>query len=143
MALAAATVIDALAARLTGLPLAGTRVYTARPWPLAEGELPAWLVVADGETVSLAQIDDSTNEHALAAIAVGKVRAVSNVDDAMHALAAEGIAALFAPPVPYGLQLDAIERQVTADGEAAIGEIALRLTARYWVNPATPESIYS
>lgn len=142
MALAAATVVDALAARLTGLPLAGARVYTARPWPLSDPEVPAWRVAPEGEAVTPAQID-GLNEHALSVAAVGTVRATSNIDDAMHALAAEGLTALFAEPVPYGLQLDAIERQVTADGEAAVGEIALRLTARYWVSPQTPESIYS
>lgn len=142
MALAAAQVVDTLAARLVGLPLAGTRVYTSRPWPLEDDELPAWLVLADGEAVTQAQID-GLNEHALQVAAVGSVRANANVDDAMHALAAEGLTALFAEPVPYGLQLDGIDRAFTGEGEASLGQVSLRLTARYWVSPQTPETIHS
>jgi hypothetical protein len=60
----------------------------------------------------------------------------------MHALAATGLALLFAAP-PYGLELVGITRRLTTEGEASVGAITLRLLCRYWVNPATPETIYS
>ena len=57
------------------------------------------------------------------------------------ALAAAGLAALFADPVPYLLRLEAIERDLSAEGEAAVGVITLRLRCEFNVKPASPETI--
>jgi hypothetical protein len=51
MALAAAQVVDAVAARLVPVVLSGGRVYTSRLWPLTEAEIPAWRVTAEDEEV--------------------------------------------------------------------------------------------
>jgi hypothetical protein len=64
MALAAAQVVDALAARMTGLPLTGSRVYTSRLWPVSEAEMPAWRLTAEDESIE-AQMADGTNQHLL------------------------------------------------------------------------------
>lgn len=142
MALAAAQVIDALAARLVPMVATGGRVYTSRTWPLAESDLPAWRVTAEDESVAPA-MTEPVNEHRLQINARAFVRATADLDDAMHTLAAAGLALLFAAPVPHGLQLDSIVRQLSTEGEAAVGVITLRLRTTFWVDPAQPETIFS
>lgn len=143
MALAAAQVIDAIAARLAPMAATGGRVYTSRAWPLAEAGLPAWRVTAEDEAVANAGVAEPFNEHTLSVAARCFARAAADLDDALHALAASGLALLFAGTVPYGLQLEGIQRQLATEGEASVGVITLRLRATYWVNPATPETIIS
>lgn len=142
MALAAAQVIDALAARLVPLAATGGRVYTSRLWPLAEADLPAWRVTAADEVAEQSSLE-GINVHRLDIDAAATVRAVADVDDALHALAAGGLPLLFAAPAPYGLQLLGIGREITTEGEASVGRITLRLQALFYVNPAQPETILS
>jgi hypothetical protein len=143
MALAAAQVVDAIAARLVPMVATGGRVYTSRAWPLAESELPAWRVTAEDESATPDIVSDGTNRHDLTLNATAYARATADLDDALHALAATGLALLFAPAVPYGLQLQRISRRMGDDGEDALGAITLQLSCIYWVNPASPETIYS
>lgn len=138
MALAAAQVIDALAARLVPLGTAGG-VHTSRTWPLPDN-LPAWRVTAEDEAVTEAMLS-GTNEHQLDVAVRGSTRATADLDDALHALAAAALAALFAPPAPYQLQLSGIRRQMAAEGEAAVGVVSLLVRATYYVDPADPETI--
>lgn len=140
MALAAAQVIDALAARLVPLAATAGRVFTSRAWPL--DVLPAWRVTAADEAVS-ADTVEPINRHDLAVEASAFTHAAADLDDALHALAAGGLALLFAPTVPYGLRLTGLSRRLAPDGEASTGVITLRLACTYWVNPSTPEVIYS
>ena len=143
MALAAAQVVDAIAARLVPLAATAGRVYTSRAWPLDEASLPAWRVTAEAESVMVDAIGEPLNRHDLSVAATAVTRAVSDLDNALHSLAAGGLALLFAPTVPYGLRLSAIERRMASEGEAAVGHVTLRLETTYWVNPATPETIYA
>lgn len=140
MALAAAQVVDALAARLAPMVATGGRVYTSRAWPLAEADLPAWRVTAEDESVEIAMIG-GTNMHALDIAAEATARATADLDDALHALAATALPLIFAAPVPYELQLTGIGRRMASEGEAAVGVITLRLRATYYVEPAAPETI--
>ena len=143
MALAAAQVVDAIAARLAPMVATAGRVYTSRAWPLAPADLPAWRVTADDESTTPDIVSDGTNRHELTVMATAYARATADLDDALHALAATGLALLFAPAVPYGLQLQRISRRMGGDSEDAMGAITLQLGCIYWVNPATPEVIYS
>jgi hypothetical protein len=138
-ALAAAQVVDALAARLAPLPATSGRVYTSRAWPL--DVLPAWRVTAEDETAQSVTVPEGVHQHSLAVAAAGVVRTVADLDDAMNNLARDGLALLFAPPVPYGLQLDGIGREMAGDGEAAVGQITLRLRAQFFTDPAAPDTI--
>lgn len=142
MALAAAQVIDALAARLVPLAATGGRVHTARLWPLAESDLPAWRITAADEVAERSSID-GINAHRLDVDVAAYVRATADADDAMHALAAGALPLLFAAPVPYDLQLLGIGRDITTEGEAATGRITLRLQALFYTQPALPETILS
>jgi hypothetical protein len=143
MALAAAQVIDALATRLSGATGAGTSVFTSRAWPLAESNLPAWRVTAGSEEITGEGLGDRLGQHRLEVNASAYVRAVADLDDAMHALAVDALPALFAAPVPYGLELTGIDRAMATAGEAAVGVITLRLRALYFTVPSAPETILS
>lgn len=138
MALAAAQVIDALAARLSPLAATGGRVYTSRAWPL--DTLPAWRVTAEAEDISPPAVGNE-HQHDLAINATAYARAVSDLDDTLHALAAGGLPLLFADPLPYGLRLAGIDRQMAQEGEAAVGAITLRLRALFFTDPAAPETL--
>lgn len=142
MALAAAQVVDAIAARLVPMPATAGRVYTSRTWPIDEASMPAWRVTAEREDVALS-MTEGVDEHQLAVRARAVARATADIDDTLHALAASGLALLFAPPVPYGLQLDAIDRELAIEGESSVGAISLELRATFYVAPATPETIHS
>jgi len=141
MALAAAQVIDALAARLVPVALSAGRVYTSRTWPLTEADLPAWRVTAEDESAVRQYVGQSINEHTLSVACTGYVRAVADLDDAMHALAAQGMTALFAAPAPYDLQLDSISRSMSTEGESAVGFITVNVTARFAADQAAPETL--
>lgn len=142
MALAAAQVIDALAARLVPMPATGGRVYTSRAWPIVPADLPAWRITAEDEAVAL-DITEGVNRHELSVAATAYARATADLDDSLHALAEGGLALLFAPAVPYGLQLQRIARQLGGESEDALGSITLHLGATFWAAPATPGTIYS
>lgn len=143
MALAAAQVVDALAARVAGMALLGAGgVKTSRAWPWAEADLPAARAFAADEAVQLAGID-FVNQHLLNVDLQFTTQATADLDDDMNALAAQALPLLFAQPVPYGLQLTGINRQLAAEGEAAIGRITLQLQATFYVAPASPETIIS
>jgi hypothetical protein len=143
MALAAAQVVDALAARLAPQALGAGGVRTSRLWPWAEAELPAVRLFAADEQVEISTIGEQINRHTLAVDAQYTLRAVADADDAMHALAEAGLALLFAPPLPHGLQLVGINRDTTGDGEAANARITLQLQCTYFVAPAAPGVILS
>jgi hypothetical protein len=143
VALAAAQVVDALAARLVpqaGLGAGG--VKTSRVWPWGEEDLPAVRVFAQDEAVELATTGEAINQHTLAVDAQYTVRATADLDDAMHALASAGLALLFAGALPHGLQLTGINRETATDGEAAVGRITLQLRCTYFVAPGAPETFF-
>lgn len=142
MALAAAQVIDALAARLVPMPATAGRVYASRAWPLDEASLPAWRVVVADEVAERVGLD-GIHLHRLDIEATATTRVTANLDDALHALASAGLALLFANPVPYDLAATGITRAITQEGEAAVGAITLRLQATFYANPAAPDTIIS
>jgi hypothetical protein len=142
MTLAAATVVDALAARLATQAGLGTGgIKTSRLWPWAEAELPACRIFAAEEVVELVSLDAPINQHTLAVDAQYTVRAVANLDDAMHALASSGLTLMFAGALPYGLQLTGITRNTATEGDAAVGVITLQLSCTYHVAPGAPDTI--
>jgi hypothetical protein len=141
MALAAAQVVDAVAARINALPAYAGKVFTDRAWPIGEAELPAWRVTAASELVERQDVGSAINEHQLTIKCQAFVKAVTGLDDAMHAAAAAGMASIFAEPVPHALQLTSIERQMSSEGEAAVGVITVSVLARFYVDQSSPETI--
>lgn len=150
--LAAAQIIAAIAARLTGLPTAGDDVFTSRAWPLAEKDLPAWRVVAHDEDVEPITVHGpALEQHTLQVELHGFVQAVSAIDDALHALAAEALTAIFSTTPPADLYTDIkpklqvtlrrIERTLTKEGEAAVGLVLLTLRVVFRVKANAPETL--
>jgi len=135
MPLAAAQVVDAIATRLRALwP---TSVFTSRRWPLTEADLPAWRVTAEDEPVQPAALE-GVNQHALLVECAGSVRDTADLDDALHVLAGQAMPLIFAAPIPFGLQLERIDRAMATEGEAAVGVITLSVRATFFVAAADP-----
>lgn len=143
MALAAAQVIDAMAARLGTVAATAGRVHTSRTWPLATADLPAWRVLADGEDCELVDLDGGMHRHQLTISCRAYTAATADLDDALHALAAAGLQALWLAPVPYALELLGITRGMATEGEAKLGTVTLQVRAEFYANPAAPETIIS
>lgn len=140
--LAAAQVIEHLVDRLTGLPLTGSRVFKSRAWPIAEQDLPAWNVLAGPEDMERASVDDGLlNQHQLTVNLRGYVRSVDDLDDALHALTAQGLAAVFQAPVPYDLALLSIDRDLVQEGGTDCGLVAIAVRATYFVRADEPETM--
>jgi hypothetical protein len=147
--LASAQVVAAIAALVTTAAGMTGRVFTDRVWPLSADELPAWRVVADGEEIDPTGVSfPATQLHELTVLCKGYVRATEAVDDAMHTLAADAIAAIFATslttrlsPLNCTTALTRIERDMETEGEAAIGRITLALRVRFHTFNNAPETI--
>lgn len=151
MPLAAAQVVDAVAARITGLSLAGPRVYTDRAWPLAEDALPAWKVLAVDEDITPQTIHAPVlQQHVLQIELQGYAKAVSGLDDSLHALASEALTALFntpgTPDLLSGLTSTVIttrriERAMQKEGEAVLGLITITLRGEFRTISNAPNTI--
>jgi hypothetical protein len=151
MPLASAQVVDAIAARISGLALAGTRVYTSRAWPLDESQLPAWRVVAADEDIEPATVHvPALQKHRLQVELLGYCQAVADVDDALHALASQALTALFnAPGAPDALSamtkviltLRRIERALQSEGAATLGLITVTLRAEFHTRSNAPDTL--
>lgn len=143
MPLAAAQVIDALAARLGTVAATAGRVYVGRGWPIAEGELPAWRVIAGDEQAEHADLDGLLHRHQLEVRCEARCQATADVDDTMHSLASAGLQALFAAPAPYALQITAITRSQATEGEARLGVLGLVVRCEFFADASAPDTILS
>jgi hypothetical protein len=148
--LASAQVLDAIAARITGLPLAGARVYTSRAWPL--DVLPAVRVVSPDEDIEQLTVHNpAVQKHALQVELQGYLQATDDLDDAMHALASELLTALFNDPgTPDALSTIGndvvlaqrrIERAMAKEGQADIGLIQITLRASFSTRSNAPDTL--
>lgn len=136
MALAAAQVIDAVAARL--LAVFPGAVFTDRAWPIVT--LPAWRVLAGDESIAPMTVH-GLQQHDLEVELIGVVRAVDAVDDAMHALASQAITALNTPSPVLGFTLTGIGRALQGEAEATHGQITLRGLVSFATAPAAPDTL--
>jgi hypothetical protein len=138
MTLAAAQVVDAIAARLIGTAAGG--VFTDRAWPIDAGALPAWKVYATQEDVSPGSIGD-LEEHQLVVECRGIVAAVTGLDDAMNALAAAGLAAIHASGFANFVALtDGIRRAMAQEAGADVAVVTVLIAAQFYVHASTPEA---
>jgi hypothetical protein len=134
--LASGQVIEAIAERLrTVWPVT---VYTDRAWPL--DVLPAWRVFEADETIGPLTVH-GLQQHDLSIEAVGCVRAVDGLDDALRAMAAQALQALNTPSAVMGWTLTGIDRAMQSEDEAAIGQVTLRGLVTFATAPAEPETL--
>lgn len=143
MALAAAQVVDALATRLQAVAATAGRVYTSRTWPLADADLPAWRVYVQNEPVERVDMDGDIHHHTPTIACQADAAATADLDDVLNALAAAGLAALFAAPAPYALQLTGIQRKTATQGESRLGYVTLLVQAEFYAAASAPETILS
>lgn len=154
MALAAAQIVDAVAAivRTATIGLAtpyATSTHTDRGWPFGEDELPAWRVLADDESIEALTIHyPATWRHTLVVLLEGRVRATSDLDDAMNDAAAAVLAALFASAssatlggLAKTMSATNISRRLEEEGQAAIGAIDIRLEVVFTTASNAPSTI--
>lgn len=140
MALAAAQIVDAVAARLVPMAATGGRVFTSRSWPLSEAELPAWRVLAQSESIEEISFD-GLERHSLQISCEAYASATANLDDALHDLAAAGLALIHATPTTLLLKTSGIERRFSTEGEAEIGSISITLDSIFHTYKTAPETI--
>lgn len=151
MTLAAAQCVDRVAAILAaGGTAAGARVYTSRAWPLAESELPALLVYAQGETVTASSIDYPwIEQHDLAVRVQGYCRHTESLDDELNDLAEDVLQALFATQASAELQpltgvvmsCTEIDRFMAKLGPADVGQVTVSLGVRFHALSNNPSSL--
>lgn len=150
MALAGAQIRAAIATRLTGLPLAGERVYKSRAWPL--NLLPAWKIVTPDEDIEPMTVHPNTPQnHRLQLELQGYTSVVDELDDRLDDLAAEALTAIFNPPgspdalsvLMTHMQLTQrrIERVMSPEGQAVLGMVQITLRAEYRTKANAPETI--
>lgn len=140
MPLAAAQVVDLIAARLA--PTAAGGAPTDRAHPIAQGALPMWRVYAADESIQLIAVD-GLQEHDLLVLADGLVTAVSGIDDAMNNLANAGLAAVHATHLARNVTLrnDGITRAMAPDAGADVAKVTLRLRAQFFTYAAAPDTL--
>lgn len=148
--LAAAQAVDAVAALIRTVPAYATSVFTDRAWPLAEDNLPAWKVLPDDEEIEPTGPNfPALQQHELMVLAEGYCKAASAIDDAMHAMAANALGALFSSkatsslyPLHCSMACTRIAREFQPDGQAATGRITLSLRVRFHTYSNAPETIH-
>lgn len=150
MTLAAQTVVDLVAAAVrtaTGYSSSG---HTDRAWPLDESELPAAVVIADGEEIETATVHGPALEiHDLDVVVKLRVKAASSLDDAMHSATALVLTALYGTTaanarLAAGVQSFStlrIDRDMSEHGQAKVGAVDITLRARFAVLANAPETI--
>lgn len=157
MTIAAAQIIDAIAARVRTTPVGlatpyADKTFTARNWPLSDDMLPAIRVqVPSGQAEDIEPITmhyPALQRHTLPVVIEGVVRATSDIDDAMNALAEAVLAHLFADQAASTLgglaktmQATAIQREQGSGDEAAIGRIFITLTVTFCTESNDPSTI--
>jgi hypothetical protein len=148
--LAAAQIVAAIAALLAAVPAWATSVYTDRPWPLAEADLPAWRVfAADEEIISHGLNFPARQTHELSVLCHGFARETAGLQAELHAMASLALSTLFASKASSALApinclamvLTRIDRDLVSEGEAALGRVALSLRVRFNTYSNAPEII--
>ena len=145
MTLAAAQVIDALVARITGASTAmGARFYSDHPHPFDVSELPAGRAELAEEPAEAVMLSGSVHQHSGRVTVSLDVRATDDIDATLHALVAAVLAALFAAPIPYALEISGeITRTPVREGQADLMRAVIPLRALYFVASSAPETILS
>lgn len=147
--LAAAQVRQAFVAALAaGLP--GVDVDDGKPWPTDASALPVVRVAAGNDAINSEDITwPQLQEHELELVAEARLRAVESIDTAMDDMALRMQTALFATeaaahlwPLPNcQLELVAVDRLPTTEGQAAVARVQLRVIAHFQTVSNNPHTL--
>ena len=138
MQLAAAQVVEALAARVAPMPSLASPLQTTREDGVTPVDLPAAWLWGDDESAELASTE-GIHQVQLDGVLRLIVADAEHLDDAMNTAAAEAMALLFAAPAPYGLEWTGTRRVPATRGAVRCGEISINWRATYHVDPAAPD----
>lgn len=139
MTLAAAQVLDELAARVAPMPSLASALQTTREDGVTLVDLPAAWLWADDESAERVTMDVDIHQVQLDGVLRLIVADAAALDDAMNAAASEAMALLFASPAPYALEWTGTRRVPATRGAARCGEITITWRATYHVDPAAPD----
>lgn len=148
--LAGAQVINAVADRVRAAALFATSTSTDRAWPFDSAELPAARVLAGDEDFQLLTVHaPQLEQHELRITAELRVSAVSGLDAAMNAAAAQVLTAVgsstaraaFAAAGIQEFSTRGITRRMQSEGQATVGAIDITFIARFTTRSDAPETI--
>lgn len=153
--LAAGQVVAQLKANLLAAPatVAGAKVYTDRAWPVDEAELPTLQVFSGEEAITPITVHWPTlQEHRLELLIVGKVRAVSGIDETMNVFIAQILTKLYGTQsastlAPLeGVRLEppgerTVIRTPQEDAQAAFAHFTVRAIACFQTMSNAPETL--
>ena len=135
------------------LHAAGAKVYTDRAWPVDESELPTLQVFSGEESMTPMTVHwPSLQDHRLELLLVGKVRAVSGIDETMNVFIAQILTKLYgtqaaATLAPLaGVRLEppgdrTVIRTPQEDAQAAFAHFTVRAIACFKTMSNAPETI--
>jgi predicted metal-dependent phosphoesterase TrpH len=131
---------EALLARLTGLALTGSRVFSGRVNPLTDGELPAIVIATDGEeNIQSAQ---EPVQRTLSFAVRGVARNADDVEDTLDELGEQVEAAVAAGPLLPGKSINtrliAVAVDLAGDGVQPHGQIVMTYVVDYFTTQAAP-----
>lgn len=145
--LAAAQVVDHVAQCTRDVAALLAATHTDRAWPLTLDELPAARVYAGDEDIAPVTVHElPLLEHRLSVQAELRVQAVAAIDEAMHDLTSQFIAAVYAPArraqrTSFLLALSRIERSLEGDNQSRVGAVDVTFEARYRTRADQPDVI--
>lgn len=145
MPLAAQTVTNTLVARVTGAATAmGARFYSEHPQPFGESELPAGRLEIEEEPAEAVMLSGTVHQHTARVLVSLYVDNGTTADATLNALISQVLAALFAAPLPYALEISGeIDRAPVREGQADLKRAVIPLRALYFVAASAPETILS
>jgi hypothetical protein len=141
---------EAVAIKLTGLPLTGERVFTSRVRELRDNELPALIVETPSESVSYGQGGPvrprvQSREQVVNVVVVAS--AAEDVDDVLDDIAEQVEAALAADPTlglgAKDLRLTGTQSAIAGDGPDLRGVARLQYTVSVSTREGVPQSMHA
>jgi hypothetical protein len=127
----------------TGLTTTGNRVFPVRAQELGQAELPCWVVTTGQETSTPTNLPGRM-DRVMELVFFGYVRAVSNIENTLDAMAAE-LEAVILPQTFHAIAkdviLDSTEWEVSADElDNMMGVITLTYHVRYHTARGAPDT---
>lgn len=139
---------DAVVAELTGLTTTGSRVFTARVYPLQDAELPCLLINTVSETAEALELSHpGIVGRAIRVEVEGLVRGVSGLADTLDTIAEEVETALGSPVTVSGksviLDYAGAEIQFSGETDKPGGSVILRFDTTLYTQSSAPGTLVS
>lgn len=135
-------IVAALAARVAVAPSLQIPLRAEPDDGVTPVDLPAAWLWSPSEEAQLSTLDGA---HEYTADVVLRVLVADDgaLGDAMSTVAAELLALLFAPPLPYDLTHTGSTRRIATRGSVRCGEVQIAARVTYYADPAQPGVLLS